>query len=75
MYGKIGLSNLAENYHNVESIIESEESTMKEKINEVVDEVCKGEITTANNENDRIPLKTMIYKVKVPKADVSIKYI
>ncbi|ORX47606.1 hypothetical protein BCR36DRAFT_584698 [Piromyces finnis] len=74
MYGKISLNNLAENYHNVEAIIESEESTaMKEKIDEVVDEVCKGEITTADNENSRIPLKTMIYKVKVPKSDILLE--
>lgn len=72
MYGKIRLDNLSENYHNVESIIESEESSMKDQINKVVDEICKSEISTSQNENDRIPVKTMIYKVKVPKAEVSL---
>jgi len=73
MYGKIRLDNLSENYHNVESVIESEESSMKEKINEVVDEVCNVEISVAENENDRIPIKTMIYKIKVPKADILLE--
>jgi len=75
MYGKIGLNNLSENYHDVESIIESEESSVKEQINQIVDEICKSEISTSENENDRISLKTMIYKVKVPKAEVSLTYL
>eukprot|EP00833_Pecoramyces_ruminatium_P009685 jgi/Orpsp1_1/1183717/evm.model.c7180000086407.1 len=73
MYGKIRLDNLSENYHNVESIIESEESSMKDQINKVVDEICKSEISTSQNENDRIPVKTMIYKVKVPKAEILLE--
>lgn len=50
MYGKIGLNNLSENYHDVESIIESEESSVKEQINQIVDEICKSEISTSENE-------------------------
>jgi len=73
MYGKIGLDNLSENYHDVESIIESEESSVKEQINQIVDEICKSEISTSENENDSIPLKTMIYKVKVPKAEILLE--
>lgn len=73
MYGKISLKNLAENYHNVESIIESEESAKREKINEIVDEICNSEMNTDRDDNENIPLKTMIYKVKVPKADILLE--